>query len=60
MQIIIFKAFTVKKYEKNHLIGQIMEKNEINIQFVFQFDLITWWKACIYVIQGWTYDKIWK
>ena len=41
MEIIIFKAFTVKKYENNHLIGQIMEKNEINIQFVFQFDLKT-------------------
>ena len=27
------------KYEKNHLIGQIMEKNEINIQFLFQLHL---------------------
>ena len=26
-----------------------MEKNEINIQFLFHFHLKTWWKACIYV-----------
>ena len=52
MEIIMFKVFIVKKYEKNHLIGQIMGKNEISIQVLFQFHIKTWWIACIYVIQG--------
>ena len=52
MEIIMFKALTAKKYEKNHFIGQIMEKNEINIKVLFQFHIKTWWNARIYVIQG--------
>ena len=60
MEIIMFQAFLIKKYAKNHLIGQIMEKNEINIQVLFQFHINTWWKACIYVLQGCAYTKKWK
>ena len=48
----MFQACTRKKYEKNDLIGQIMEKNEISIQVLFQFHIKTWWIACIYVLQG--------